>query len=63
MMEKIGDKLPFYERYEEMFADSESFRGALANVYYDIILFLCRARKVFKTGGMCSLQVQALADY
>jgi hypothetical protein len=48
MMEQIGDKLAVYQRYEKMFPESELFQIALANVYYDIILFLCRARTVFK---------------
>ncbi len=51
MMEKIGDKLAIYQRYEEIYAESEPFHVALADVYYDIILFLCRARTVFKSNG------------
>jgi hypothetical protein len=51
MMEQIGDMLPLYERYEQMFADSISFREALGNMYFDVVLFLCRARTIFKTKG------------
>lgn len=47
-MEEIGDILPIYHRYEQMFADSPEFREALANMYFDVVLFLCRAREVFK---------------
>lgn len=51
MMEQIGDILPLYERYEQMFADSLPFREALANMYFDVVLFLCKARSIFKTSG------------
>ncbi|RFU34722.1 hypothetical protein B7463_g1661, partial [Scytalidium lignicola] len=55
MMEQIGDILPLYERYEQMFADSASFREALANMYFDVVLFLCRARSIFKTNAVKTL--------
>jgi tetratricopeptide (TPR) repeat protein len=51
MMEQIGDILPLYERYEQMFADSVPFREALGNMYFDVVMFLCRARTIFKTNG------------
>jgi hypothetical protein len=51
MLEHIGDLLPVYEQYEQMFADSPSFRQALANMYFDIILFLCRAKDTFRSFG------------
>ncbi|KAH8806116.1 hypothetical protein F5884DRAFT_469786 [Xylogone sp. PMI_703] len=52
MMEEIGDLLPLYERYEQMFADSVAFREALTNMYFDVVLFLCKARSVFKSNGV-----------
>jgi hypothetical protein len=51
MMGKIGDVLSLYERYAEMLSDSESFKKAFANVYYDIVCFLWKARRVFKSSG------------
>jgi len=51
MMEQIGDILPLYERYEKMFADSVPFRESLANMYFDVVLFLCKARTIFKSNG------------
>ena len=50
-MEQIGGILPLYERYEQMFADSVPFREALGNMYFDVVMFLCRARTIFKTDG------------
>ncbi len=55
MMEQIGDILPLYERYEQMFDDSVPFREALANMYFDVVLFLCKARTIFKTNGNYSM--------
>jgi hypothetical protein len=52
MMEQIGDRLSLYERYEQMFAESKPFREALANIYMDVVLFLCRARVVFNDSGI-----------
>ncbi|RDW56366.1 hypothetical protein BP5796_13241 [Coleophoma crateriformis] len=52
MMEQIGDMLPLYERYTQMFADSAPFREALANMYFDVVLFLCRARAIFKSKAL-----------
>ncbi|KAF2454819.1 hypothetical protein BDY21DRAFT_423372 [Lineolata rhizophorae] len=52
MMEKLVNKLRFCQRYEEIYSDWKPFREALAEVYFDIITFLCKARRVFKSNGL-----------
>lgn len=56
MMEQIGDKLAVYQRYEKLYPESEPFQIALSDVYYNITLFLCRARTIFKSSGNLRLR-------
>ena len=47
MLERVGDALPRYETYEELFASHEPLQEALSAVYLEILLFFAHAKKVF----------------
>lgn len=49
MISKIGDVVSIYNRYENIVGQELSFQRALSDVYYDILVFLHKAKIVLKT--------------
>ena len=47
MLQQIGDALPRFQVYEQLFRNHQSLQQALSSVYLELILFLSRAKKVF----------------
>jgi hypothetical protein len=51
MVEKLSSSLSIYQEYEQLLSNSQRFREALAAVYFDILIFLKKAKLVFMTKG------------
>jgi len=51
MIERLGPSLSLYQEYEKLLSNSQRFQEALANVYFDILMFLKDARSVFIIKG------------
>jgi hypothetical protein len=51
MVQRIGDMLPVYMEYGSVLRDCVRFQTVLAEVYYDILLFLYKAKNVFSKPG------------
>ena len=52
MITQITDSISFYERYEELFKEENGFHMLLADVYFDILMFLRQAKTVCQGRGM-----------
>ena len=50
MFAQIGDVLPRFRVYENLFPDHERLTQALSGVYFDIIVFCAEAKGVFRRG-------------
>jgi hypothetical protein len=62
MISKIGDVVSIYNRYENFIGQELSFQRALCDVYYDILVFLRKAKIVLKTNGELIPQRACLAE-
>ncbi|KUJ17699.1 uncharacterized protein LY89DRAFT_733531 [Mollisia scopiformis] len=51
MLQQIGDALPRFQVYEELFRNHESFQRTLCAMYSELISFLCSAKKVFSNSS------------
>lgn len=51
MLQKLGDDLEIFREYENILRESIPVQEILANVYYDIFVFLHKAKKVFRKRG------------
>jgi hypothetical protein len=51
MVQRISDLLPVYMEYENILREFVHFQIVLAEVYYDVLLFLYKARNVFGKPG------------
>lgn len=51
MIEGLSDSFSRYQEYETILIGSQRFQSALAAVYYDILVFLKKAKSVFTTKG------------
>ena len=51
MIEKLSDSFSRYQEYEVLLREDERFQEALAAVYYDILVFLKKAKEVFTARG------------
>ena len=47
MLQHIGDVLPRYYVYQELFSDHQQLQDALCEVYSEIISFICHAQRFF----------------
>jgi ankyrin repeat protein len=47
MLQQIGDALPRFQVYEQLFRNHQSLQQALSLVYLELISFVTRAKKVF----------------
>jgi hypothetical protein len=54
MVERLSDSFSLYREYEGLLGSSGRFQEALANVYFDVLMFLKKARLVFLTKGNLS---------
>jgi hypothetical protein len=62
MISKIGDVVSIYDRYENLIGQELSFQRALSDVYYDILVFLRKAKIILKTNGELVPQIACLAE-
>ena len=51
MIETINDTLSIYSQYEQLFLNIDRFQAALADTYYNTLLFLYKAKTVFAKPG------------
>lgn len=51
MIEKLSDSFSRYQEYEVLIGSGQRFQAALAAAYYDILIFLKKAKTVFMTKG------------
>jgi hypothetical protein len=51
MIERLSDSFSRYQEYEVLLGSSQRFQEALAAVYYNILVFLRKAKNVFMTKG------------
>jgi hypothetical protein len=51
MIERLSDSFSRYQEYEVLIGNSQRFQAALAAAYYDILIFLKKAKTVFMTKG------------
>jgi hypothetical protein len=51
MIEILSDSFSRYQEYEVLLGSNQRFQEALAAVYYDILIFLKKAKNVFTTKG------------
>ena len=52
MITQISDSITFYEQYEKLFNNENGFHMLLADVYFDIFMFLRKAKTVCDGRGM-----------
>ncbi|KAF8534845.1 hypothetical protein BDD12DRAFT_754871 [Trichophaea hybrida] len=63
MIEVIGDKLPLYKDYEDLFRDSDRPKRALILLYCDTIEFLGHAMKPFKSTFLRNIRAVAWKSF
>ncbi|KAK6512251.1 hypothetical protein TWF481_001141 [Arthrobotrys musiformis] len=51
MLRKLGDDLDIFRQYESLLRESVPVQRALEEVYFDIFIFLAKARKIFRKRG------------
>ena len=51
MVERLGDSFSLCREYEVLLGSSQRFQEALAAVYFNILVFLKKAKRVFMTKG------------
>ncbi|KAF3109592.1 hypothetical protein TWF706_001450 [Orbilia oligospora] len=51
MLQKLGDDLEIFREYEDILRKSIPVQETLANVYFDIFVFLDKAKRVFRKRG------------
>ena len=51
MIERLSDSFSRYQEYEVLLRGDERFQEALAAVYYDILVFLKKAKQAFTARG------------
>lgn len=54
MFARIGDVLPRFRVYEQLFANHEHLVHALSLVYYDVLVFCADAKAAFRRGKRTS---------
>ena len=52
MTERLSDSFSLYREYEGLLGNSRRFQEALADVYFDVLMFLKKAKLVFMTKGL-----------
>ena len=55
MIERLCDSVSHYQEYEVLLGGNRRFQEALAAIYYDILIFLKKAKNVFMTKGSLDL--------
>ena len=55
MIEKLSDAFSRYQEYEMLLGGNQRFQEALGFVYYDVLNFLRKARKIFTARGLMAL--------
>lgn len=49
MIEQLSDSFSRYQEYEILMCGNQRFHEALTNIYYNILIFLKKAKQVFTT--------------
>jgi hypothetical protein len=60
MIERLSDSISRYREYEVLIGSNQRFQTALAAAYYDILIFLQKAKTVFTKKGSQSRFLTAL---
>jgi hypothetical protein len=51
MVERLSSSFSLYQEYEKLLGNNKRFQEALAEVYFDTLVFLRKAKTVFTTKG------------
>lgn len=51
MMEKLGGSISVYQEYEKLLSTERQFQETLADVYFETMVFLKKAKAVFSRKG------------
>ena len=51
MLQALGDDLEIFREYENILRESKPVQEILVDVYYDIFVFLHKAKNVFRKRG------------
>lgn len=54
MVERLSGSCTLYREYEGLLGQNERFQEALGAVYYDVLMFLKKAKSVFMSKGSSS---------
>lgn len=54
--QQIGENIPLFERYRELFRDHPHMRNALATIYEDILEFHRKALRIFSKRSKLTTQ-------
>ena len=55
MIERLSDSFSLYQEYGVLLGGNQRFQEALSAIYYDILIFLKKAKNVFMTKGCLDL--------
>ena len=51
MMERLGSSVSVYQEYEKLLSTEQQFQETLADVYFETMVFLKKAKAVFSRKG------------
>lgn len=51
MMERLGGSISVYQDYEKLLSSEQQFQETLADVYFETMVFLKKAKAVFSKKG------------
>jgi hypothetical protein len=51
MIERLGGSLSVYQEYENLLSSEQHFQETLADVYFETLVFLKKAKSVFARKG------------
>lgn len=57
MMERLGSSLSVYQEYEKLLSSEQQFQETLADVYFETMVFLKKAKTVFSRKGYWTSQL------
>lgn len=55
MIERLSDAFSRYHEYEILLGRNQRFQEALGSVYYDVLVFLKKAKKIFTARGLMTI--------
>ena len=51
MIERLGGSLSVYQKYEKLLYNEQQFQETLADVYFETLVFLKKAKAIFSKKG------------